>query len=208
MKFSAVVLKPRLIKKNYKGKNNALIISFISISVGIICAVVVFQLNIKIISDNLINFFVRFVTDFSNKSFFEMWGGILISNLPYVLIMLILGTCSLGAIPVITVNFFCSYGIGSLTAYIMSNYGLKGFEYFLLVIFPGKVIQILAMMIICENGIKSSNLINQSVIKGVGEKLAVNEYITVFGIGAILVILSSFVDCITVKLFSSLFTLS
>ena len=205
MKINAVITKPKLLQKNYKSPSKALIISFLTIIAGIILSVILFYLNHTFISDKLLKLFVNFQTDFSNKSFAEIFCGFLLSYLPYIFFAVIMGTCSLGVIPVVVLTFAQSLGIGSLASYIISQYALKGFEYFLLIIFPGKVICIFAMLILCESTLSSSMQIRELSEKSTGESFNKKVYITRVLAVSVLFAVSSLVDTVTVKLFSSLF---
>ncbi|MGN1195036.1 MAG: hypothetical protein ACI4SB_06095, partial [Acutalibacteraceae bacterium] len=99
-------------------------------------------------SGELCKYFFSFSTDFSGKSYIEILSGFLSVNIIYYCIITVMGTSALGEIPIILLTFLQAMGIGSLTSYLFTSYGIRGFEYFLLVLFPGKVVLLIGSLLL------------------------------------------------------------
>ena len=202
MKINAVISKQTL---NINSANKSAILSAIIIALGIIAGAVVFIFSQDNIVNTLVEYFISFAMDFSNKNKPEILSGIILSHIPYFLTMLILGTSVVGTPGVMILTAMKSMGIGMLTTYIYSAFSLKGIEYCLLVLFPGKFILIFAMILLTQSCYITSRSIKESIKtkenRGVHfEKFALRSIFIAF-----LIILSAIVDFVTIISFSSLF---
>ncbi len=208
MKIEAVVTKPNFFKKNYKSLTKALIISFFTIFTAIILSTILFNFKSDLISDKLMELFVNFKTDFSSKTFIEIFCGFVLTSVPFYVFVIIFGTSSIGLLPIVLTVFIHTFGIGCLASYIFSTYSLMGFEYFLLVLFPGKVITIFSILLLSETALNSSQQIKEATKMVSGEAFSQKIYgMRCFVIG-ILFLFAALVDTITIKLFSPLFQIS
>ncbi|MGN1418571.1 MAG: stage II sporulation protein M, partial [Acutalibacteraceae bacterium] len=101
--------------------------------------------------------------------------------------------------------FFKAFGMGCLTAYIFSAYELHGFEYFLLIVFPGKILMLFSVLLITETGIEASKNIKQLSQKGSGDKFNTALFLKKMGFILLIMTLSVLIETICIKLFSPLF---
>lgn len=208
MKLSATINRREIFhgySKNRFPKN--LLISFITIIIGIICGTIIYIINSDFISNRLVKYFVSFYTEFSGKKFYEIFCGIILSFLSYYILLVIFGTSVLGFVPTIATAFFKAFGMGCLATYIISAYELHGFEYFLLIIFPGKILIIFSLLLLTEMCIDSSQRIKELSEKGSAERFSLNLYLKKSLLILIMMILSALTETICIKLFSSLFEL-
>ncbi|MCM1363616.1 MAG: stage II sporulation protein M [Faecalibacterium sp.] len=210
MKINATFTKrPKIrIKEPLKSdiKNKILLLSVFDIALGIAVGSMLFISNTKYISGELMEFFINFETDFSGKNFAEIFFGFLAANIIYVALTVIFGASSIGELPIALMTLVKSIGIGSLTAYLFSEYGLHGFEYFLLVFFPGKVVLLFAMVMLIQNATLSSHQIRQ-VIKGIStDYMDIKLYLIRTACILLIFALSCLVDSVAIKLFSPLFS--
>ena len=202
MKINAVISKSSV---NVDSTYKSAIISAITIAVGIIFGAIIYILSKDNLNSSLVEYFINFSTDFSNKNKPEILSGIILSHIPYFIMMIIFGTSVVGTPAVILLTNIKSMGIGLLTTYIYSSFSLKGIEYCLLVMFPGKFILIFAMILLTQSCFVTSNDIIQRLKNKEGrvvslEKFAVRS-ILIFG----LIILSALIDFLANISFSSLF---
>ena len=202
MKINAVISKSSV---NVDSTYKSAIISAITIAVGIIFGAIICILSKDNLNLSLIEYFINFSTDFSNKNKPEILSGIILSHIPYFIMMIIFGTSVVGTPAVILLTNIKSMGIGLLTTYIYSSFSLKGIEYCLLVMFPGKFVLIFAMILLTQSCFVTSNDIRQRLTNKEGrvvslEKFAVRS-ILIFG----LIILSALIDFFAIISFSSLF---
>ena len=76
----------------------------------------------------------------------------LVSSLPYVILMILFGTSAYGTAVIAIISFIKVIGLGILSSFLYSSYALKGIEYSFLVFFPGKftfILSVLFMMNTC-----------------------------------------------------------
>lgn len=151
MKINAVITAKRLKTPENNYYNISALISAIPIGVGIISGCIVYLLFGEIIKGELWNFFIRFTIEFTGKTKVEILTGLLLSNVPYLVLMYLFGTNLRGTYLAFALSFFKSFGLGLISTYIYCAYSLKGIEYCLLIFFPGKVIQIFSMLLLTEN---------------------------------------------------------
>lgn len=187
-------------------KRRTLILSVLSIALGITFGTIMFIFNDKYISNELLKFFIDFETDFSGKSFFEIFFGFLAVNLVYIILLVVFGSSAIGEIPIVLLTFIKSLGIGSLTSYLFGEYGIRGLEYYLLVFLPGKVVLIFAMVLLLQNSLLSSHQIRQTVKGIINDKIDIKLYLLRTALIILIFILASIVDASAIKLFSPLFS--
>ncbi|MGN1444451.1 MAG: stage II sporulation protein M [Acutalibacteraceae bacterium] len=175
---------------------------------GIIIGVFLFRTNSSYMSSELCKYFIAFSTDFSGKSYVEILSGFLSVNIIYFTIVIVMGTSALGDIPILIMTFIQSMGIGALTSYLFTTYGIRGFEYFLLVLFPGKIILIVASLLSAQNSLKSVLQIRASLKHALHEEYNLKLYLIRSLLVLAVMSVSCLVDSITIKLFASLFSLN
>lgn len=207
MKVSAVINAKKFSTRQLHKLPSAFV-SFIPIALGLIFGSIIFNFSGDSIFSSLKTYFLSFSTDFSNKSTLEIISGMLLTYLPYFIMMVIFGMCALGTAPVFVLSFFKSAGIAMTATYIYSVYALKGVEYCLLIFYPGKILSLLGMLMLTHSCYFMSTGISR-LIKGTGNtEVEIEKYILrSLLIGAIF-ILSSLVDFLMIKCFSSLFSFS
>lgn len=124
------------------------------------------------------------------------------------LINLLFGLCIIG-VPFITVTpVIRGLGIGLVTGYIYSIYGIKGIGYCFLIIFPGALISFIALIYAVSDSFKMSlytlgACVNSGSPKGGTEKIKIFAVRQMFYL--ILFAVSAFIDGIANKLFAGVF---
>ena len=205
MKVSAIITNPSRDIVKTINVNRSTIQSASIIILGIICGVLLYVFNTETLSGDLFEYFISFTTDFSYKSKPEIFSGLMLSDLIYLIAMVIFGTCAVGTSAVICLSLINSMGIGMLTAYIYDSFALEGIEYCLIVLLPGKFLLILAMILLTQNCVITSKLIWESANNKADRVVDFRKYIMRILIITIIFFLSTLVDFITVTAFSSLF---
>lgn len=208
MKVSAVINAKKISANQLRVKLPSVFITFVPIALGLVFGSVIFNLSTDSIFDSLKNYFLSFTTNFSNKSTSETISGMLLTYVPYFVMMLIFGMCATGAAPVFILSFIKSAGIAMTATYIYSEYALKGVEYCLLVFYPGKILSLLGMLMLTHSCYFMSTSINK-LIKGKSDTdVEIEKYLLRSLLIGLIFILSSIVDFLMVKCFSSLFSFS
>lgn len=124
------------------------------------------------------------------------------------LMNVLFGLCIIG-IPFVTViPVIRGLGIGLVTGYIYSIYGIKGIGYCFLIIFPGALISFIALIYAVSDSFKMSlytlsSCVNPGAPKGGAEKIKIFAVRQIFYL--ILFAVSAFTDGIVNKLFAGVF---
>lgn len=202
MKINAVISKPNL-KFDLSGK--IVVFSAVIIAVGIILGAVIYSVAENELIDSLCSYFLSFVTDFTNKNKPEIISGLIFSNFPYLLLMLIFGTNVVGTIGAVALTFAKSMGLGVLFTYIYDSFALKGVEYCLLILLPGKFIMIFAMILLMQSCLITSNDIRKCISAAETRVVPLHKFALRSLIITSLFLVSSVVDYLTLTSFSSLF---
>ena len=205
MKVSAVIRNPSRDLFNTINKNKSSVQSTAIIVLGIIFGVLLYVFNSESLTEDLFEYFISFTTDFSHKSKPEIFSGLLLPDLIYLIIMMILGTCVFGTPAVICFSLVNSMGLGMLMTYINDNFALKGIEYCVMIFLPGKFLLVLAMILLTQNSVVTSISIRESACSKSDRVVDFKKY-TLRGIVVLaIILLSSLIDFLTITSFSSLF---
>ncbi len=203
MKVSAVIATKKL---NLKPQNTSVMISFLPIAIGLVTGSVIYILCQEYLTGKLWDYFIGFTTEFSSKNTPEIISGLIVSNLPYIMLMFFFGTGAFGAPIVLILSFIKSAGLSLTATYIYAAYALEGIEYCLLVFFPGKVLLLFSMLLLTQNSFTTSLDVGR-VIKGTAEsEVRLDRYILRSALILAIFILSSLVDFLMIISFSSLFS--
>lgn len=124
------------------------------------------------------------------------------------LINLLFGLCLIGIPFVTAIPVIRGLGIGLVTGYIYSIYGIKGIGYCFLIIFPGALISFIALIYAVSDSFKMSlytlsSCVNSGAPKGSAEKIKIFAVRQIFYL--ILFAVSAFTDGIVNKLFAGVF---
>lgn len=181
------------------------IISCIPIGTGLLLGCLFCFLFENQITEKLITAFVEFATNHSNKSGLEIFSGIVLSIIPYFLIMYFLGTSARGTSAIFLMTFLKALGLSIVTTYIYFTYELKGIEYCLLVFFPGKILLLFSMLLLTENCYVTSKKIQRTVKNKNESKVDLIKYDFRNVFIAVIMLLSCLVEFVLIKAFSTLF---
>ena len=200
MKFNSYVLS---LKKNNILNNKYLMLSFISVFTGLILGVIAYAVSGNSELKDIVELFVKFNTDLSDKSKTELFCGTVLSGLPYYFVMFIVGGSIYGGLLCEIITSLKAMGITVVTSFLYANMGLKGLEYALLVFFPGKIILIFSLLFTTATSLEMSQcLINSDK----GERaVLIKNYVIKYSVILLLFILSWSVDFICRITFSGLF---
>lgn len=207
MKINAALFpkrKPNNIKAPVK-LDSTLIVSASVIAVGLIVGAVSYGFNSQVFSSDLWSYFFEFSYNFSNKTYLEITSGLMLTNLLYFFVVLVMGTSAVGSYFVLLPTLIKSLGIGTLVCYLYMSFGLVGLEYCVLVLFPGKIIFLLVMLLLTQICFKMSSDIKNQLSATSREKVELKTFFFKIIIVFIILIISNVVDSLMILLFSGLF---
>ncbi len=205
MKISAVISSD-IIKKEGLAKNKILILNFIVLASALITGTVLYIYCEDYLTGEIWNSFTGFAVDFTAKTKTEVFSGLLLSHLPYIVLMLVFGTSSVGSVFAAGLSFIKAAGLGVLTAYLYSYFGLKGVEYSMLIFLPGKFIMLFSMLFMTNVCISNSLHISKLTKGECKAENSSNIFAVKIATAVLLFVLSSLIDCALAVSFSSLFS--
>ncbi len=204
MKINAVIIPKRTFKPKEKSlpfNKNLLIITAI-LSVAALSGVLLYIIAKSQIDVHLSESFNFYTQSFIKKSKPEMFSGLLLEGLPYFFLMLLFSTSVIGDVFIYTLSFIKVLGLSTCITYIYSVYELKGIEYCLLVLLPGKFFLILGILLL----INCCSSIIKTVTKRSKEFNFEPKNIAVKTVAVLIILLiSSTVELLTTSMFSDLF---
>lgn len=175
---------------------------------GLLIGVLVAKNGNESILDQVSRMFDSFYSVRENQSI----GASVINSLKvscaFWLINVLFGLCIIG-IPFVTViPVIRGLGIGLVTGYIYSIYGIKGIGYCFLIIFPGALISFIALIYAVSDSFKMSlytlsSCVNSGAPKGGAKKIKIFAVRQIFYL--MLFAVSAFIDGIVNKLFAGVF---
>ncbi len=208
MKIGAVISAEKLKFSPVKINNPSALVSFSVIASGLVFGCLFYTFEGSLLKNELWNFFVSFSSDFSNKNKPEILSGLLISNMPYVCLMTVFGTCAVGTPAVFLLSFLKSAGLGALSSYIYSSYALEGIEYCLLIFFPGKIILLFAMLLLTQSCYTLSRDIFSALKQEGIKKVNMEKYFLRTVLITAIFSFSALIEFLCLTSFSSLFSFS
>ena len=208
MKVSAVITANKFRTDTVKNNPSGIIIVFLSVALGLICGCIVYAAADGSLFSPLGEYFISFATDFSNKNKPEIFSGLIVSDIPYFLAMLILGLSALGAAPALLLSFLKSAGIGAVATYLYSAYSLEGIEYCLLVLFPSNAVMLFAMLVFTHSCYITSVKINRQIRNKDEADVELQKYFVRSGLIYCVFVIAAVIRFLTIISFTSLFSFS
>ncbi len=205
MKINAVFRTNKAVKPVGEGRGVTPYIPPVCIGLGLIIGTVFFLVCGTEIESELWELFIDFSLNYSNKTSMEILSGMIISNIPFFAAIYLLGTSSRGYIGISLLCFVKSFGFGLLTSYLYYSYELRGIEYCLLVLFPGKIIFFFALLLLSESSFSLSLSLSKAIKQKDGPHPDLSKYDLRTVVLYLIVLVSALIDLMMIKCFSSLF---
>lgn len=202
MKVSAVINKPKL---KLDSTNKSALISALVIFVGVVVGIALYSALSENLKYELNDHFINYLSTFSQKNKPELISGLIFQNIIYFVLMLIFSVCLYGTLAIFMISSLKAVGLGILTTHIYCKFALKGIEYCLLVLFPGKFILILAMLLLTQNCYVNSNSILRVMRNQEDRVVDMKKFSLRSAVIFLLLLISSTVDFISAVSFSQLF---
>lgn len=166
------------------------------LSVAVVGGIIIFSLSKNHIVPELSKEFVKFLEYASLKNEFEVFLSILKNTLPYILIAFFLSLSAVGDILIYTLAFVKFAGFGAFTSFLYAQYGISGIKYLFYIFLPGKIIFIIAALVLIDNCVKISR---QNREKNRLPSHENRSLVIGLGIALILILLSVLIDLFTLK---------
>ena len=105
----------------------------------------------------------------SGQGITDIFLNSLTSNSIFLILNIFLSFSLLGYALIIWLPFLKGLGVGTVSGFLYSSYGITGFGYSLLTIFPGVIISTFALIIACNAGCEYSKNAYAKAITGKGQ---------------------------------------
>ena len=153
---------PKSKLKNYNksllSENYIELVYTVFLSFAVIFGIILFMYNkdndetINILSEE----FAYYLHSTINTGKLFSFAQLIKNTLPIIFLMLISSTSVIGCVFLYLITFVKLAGFGMYTAFLYTQYGISGIKYFFAVFLPGKLIFIIALLILFELCIKIS----------------------------------------------------
>lgn len=205
MKITTVASKD-IIRKEIFVNNKIQMMNFIIAALALTTGTLLYMFAEENIKIEINNCFMKYSLDFASKTKIEIFSGIFLSHLPYIVAMIVFSTSTIGYVFAILVSFSKVMGLGIVSAYLYSSFALKGIEYALLIFFPGKFILIFSVLCIMYLSINKSYCIHKLAIGEHSNKTDGNIFALKIAFSILLFVITALIECFFLSSFCSLFT--
>lgn len=195
------------LKKNWKS-----IIFLFLFTFGILLGTYILKQNHDFTSTTLANILNEYISLKRGNTILDNFIASFKVNFIFVLLTFMLGFCAIGTPFITLVPVIKGIGMGLFCGYLYLNYNFSGLGYCVLIIYPGLIISLFALLSASNFSLSFSYEMllslfgtNNTKKKNLGAehqlKIFCIRYIIIF----IISIIGSIVDSLTIKLFSGLF---
>ncbi len=185
-------------------ENGLILILLVIFTSGIIFGTTVIKNN-SLVVDRAVSLISDYVTLRGNQSVFECACNSFVSNLLFLIVLYIFGLCAVGLPVIMSAPFIKGAGLGLISAFFYTTYGLNGLGHCILVIYPGAVLSVMFMFLAVKTAIVSSGDIFSSISSRKNHEIRFIEYSKRFFMYFCVNIGFSLLDGVLNKIFSNIF---
>lgn len=189
-------------------KNSRILVMLAIFATGMIIGAAFIKRGDELTSESIFDMFTAYIKVKNEQSLGANFMSSFAVNASFLLAAFIFGLCAVGLPFVCSLPLLKGVGIGMLSGYLYAKYALKGLGYCVLIIYPGLIPAIFALLLACSAGIHSSYemLLSLSSTKAQRGERSIKIYCVRFLIICVLVIISAALDGATSRLFCRLFS--
>lgn len=134
------------------------------------------------------------------------FGNSFAAGMFFLLFLYLVGMTAWGVPAALILPLFKGMGYGMVCGTLYADYAARGFGYAALVILPGTLISTLAILVAAKESIRfSSGIFTQICLSREKRSDCFRDYSIRFLILILFILIASFVDMITIRLFSGMF---
>ncbi len=150
--------------------------------------------------------FKDYITVQTGQSLFALFMNSVFKFSIYIIVIYLLGLCAIGSPFICAVPLIRGLGAGLISGYLYSAYSLKGIGYCVLIMYPGLLVSLFAMMIGCSNGIAMSyDLLRCMGAERTGTDMGLKKYTSGFLVILAMTVAAALTDTICYALFMRFF---
>lgn len=206
MKVSAVIVNSSKKSRKIPELKPSLILSFLAVFSGFVSGTLLYCFLKESLYNDVFSIFISFFSDYTQKSSPEILSGLIVSELPYIFMMLIFSFSAIGYPFCFIMTFVKSLAPTVLFSHLYCEYGLKGAEYVFLVLIAGEIISLFGVLLMTQSSFTLSRFFADNIKNAKGESTAeIKAFLLKFFVSTAIILLSNIITLLTVSLFSDLF---
>ena len=137
-------------------KNRRMLLMMLLFAAGMIFGAASVKKADGYLSGAFSNMFSVYISSKGTQSLGVNFINSLAVNAAFMLAVFVFGLCAVGLPLICVLPVIRGVGIGMLSGYLYSNFALRGLGYCALVIYPGLIPAVFALLLACSAGINSS----------------------------------------------------
>ncbi len=185
-------------------ENNLMFILFAIFSSGLIFGTIIIKTD-SLVIDRAVELVSTYIKLRGEQTIFETACSSFITNLIMLVTVFVFGLCAVGIPATLLMPFVRGVGIGFLSAYFYTNYGLNGLGHCILVIFPGTMFSVLILMLSSQIATISSANIFRRITVGNTQEIKLITYCKSFLLYFFSYVIIGLLDGILNKIFLNIF---
>lgn len=176
-------------------------------SIGMIWGVKIVTNENSYAAVKFIELFKNYLSERVGESLFILFTNSLFISLVFITVSFIGGLCAVGAPFILFAPFIRGLGMGMISGYLYGSFRLQGLGYSLLIIYPGALISILAMLMCCsESLLMSYEILQTARDKRLSDENSLKMYFARYGVLLSITAVSALIDAICLIAFSRFFS--
>ncbi len=205
LKKSVVIKRRRMNIPRFNYKN---LVFFVLFFCGLIIGVLTMKNETSTLKDIFSEFFVQYITNKSNESFFNCFLDSLFIIIMPTIVTYIFGLCAVGLPIIIAIPTLTGIAVGMAIGFLYSSYSLQGLGYAALIIIPSLAVVIATLIKCCSEAINMSIEIIAGIsgYQSQNRRNELKDYCLRFLIFFIPLILSALLNVCSFRLFNGLFS--
>jgi len=185
-------------------ENSLIFILFALFLSGLIFGTIIIK-NDSLVIDRAVELVSSYIELRASQSVFETTCSSFITNLILLAPIFIFGLCAVGIPATFIIPFIRGAGVGFISAFFYTNYGLNGLGHCILVLFPGAMLSALLLILSAQVATISSANLFRRITVGNTQEIKLSTYCKKFLLYFSGLIITGLLDGILNKVFSNIF---
>lgn len=185
------------------------ILLFLFFCCGLLLGAFAVRKDSSLLLDRLLSLFENYSVVKASQSAAVNFSNAVFKQILLLLCTFCIGLCAVGMPFLFLVPFAYGTGVGLVSAFLYKTYMLKGIGYCALILYPGVVLTVAALVFACSVGARMSRfLMNGLLIKEIDKTETFRQYCLQFLIAAGVAVCAAFAETTLYTLFSGYFQFS
>lgn len=193
------------ILKNIPYKDYGLMLSFVSVFVGLLGGVAAFVMMDEGLKAEITKSFSAYIVQLTSSSKCEIFLSFILSGIIYFFVIFYSGGSIFARETVIIITALKFAGLSMLLACLYSTFNIEGFEYAILVLMPGKFLFIFGSLLLTKDAFDFSGKLRKNIFEKAEHTTLLKRYMVRSLTVLLIFSVSWIIDFTAYLLFSPLF---